>query len=412
MNESKEFLEAKYYVEHKNLKTAAEEICSEESVGTWTGLTTMKPHVAKLRAETLEVNLEGTTDDYEYGTVTIGFRAETFDLQSGIPNILSMVAGNLFGLSSLRNIRLLDVAFPPVIANQFPGPKFGIDGVRKIIGTHSGEFAGRPHIGTIVKPKMGLTAPEWADVAYEAAIGGVDFIKDDENLVNQSFCQLEERTIKVLEKLDQVKEETERTVIHAVNVTARHDVMWDHIETALDNGAKCLMIDVLLTGIQELTMMAEDQSINVPIHIHRTMHAAMTRNPQHGFGMLALAQFIRMAGGDQLHIGSYGQGKMDEVEGETPKIKEAITSKFFDKKKVFPVASGGLHPGKVPNLIKHGGKDLIIQAGGGIHGHPDGTRAGAKALKQALIASLKGIPLTDYAKEHKELKKAIDKWGL
>ncbi len=412
MSYNKEYLTAKYYVEHKSVLRAAEEICDEESVGTWTDLTTMKPHVARLRADVLEATVTAQYEDYEVGIVTIGFRQETFDMESGIPNILSMVAGNLFGLSALRNIRFIDVEFPKDIANYFSGPKFGIEGVRKIIGTNTGSFAGRPHIGTIVKPKMGLTASEWADVAYEAATGGVDFIKDDENLVNQSFCPIEERTINVLSKLDQVKEETGRTVIHAVNVSAKHNVMWRHIDTALDNGAKCLMIDVLLTGIHELADMASDQGIKVPIHVHRTMHAAMTRNPYHGISMLVLAKFMRMAGGDQLHIGSYGQGKMDSNTEEEITIKETLLVQNHHFKTVFPVASGGLQPAKVPDLVKYGGKDVIIQAGGGIHGHPDGTKKGAMALKQALDATLLGVSLADYAQEHEELRKALDKWGL
>jgi len=406
-----EYLIARYYVEHKSVKKAAEEICDEESVGTWTDITTTKPHVAKLRAKVLNYKILGKEGNFEFGEVMIGFPVELFDLESGIPNILSMVAGNLFGLAALRNIRLLDVEFPRSITEQFPGPKFGISGVRKIIGTDKGEYKGRPHIGTIVKPKMGLYPDEWADVAYEAAIGGVDFIKDDENLVSQKFCPLEERVVEVLEKLDLVKSETGRTVLHAVNVTATHDVMWKHIETALDNGAKCLMIDVLLAGLQELAQMAADPSIKVPIHVHRTMHAAFTRNPKHGISMLALAKFVRLAGGDQLHIGSFGQGKMDSNVKEELEIKNALIGPMYDYKTVFPVASGGLHPAKIPNLIKYGGKDLIIQAGGGIHGHPKGTRAGARAMKQALEATLNNIDIKEYAKEHEELRLALEKWG-
>ncbi|MHA1687631.1 MAG: RuBisCO large subunit C-terminal-like domain-containing protein [Candidatus Heimdallarchaeaceae archaeon] len=411
--EHKELLTARYYVEHKSVEQAGLEICAEESVGTWTDLTTMKPHVERLRAELLDYKIFHKQDHYEVGEVTIGFPVELFDLESGIPNILSMIAGNLFGLGALKNVRLQDIEIPSSILKDFSGPKFGIDGVRKIIGTDKGELKGRPHIGTIVKPKMGLTPKEWAEVAYEAAIGGVDFIKDDENLVNQPFCPLEERVINVLEKLDQVKSETGRTVIHAVNVTAKHDVMWRHIETALDHGAKCLMVDVILTGYQELAAMARDQGIKVPIHVHRTMHATFTRNKKHGISMLAVAKLVRMAGGDQLHIGSYGQGKMDSDVEEEKKIRDALlVEKMDDIKKVFPVASGGLHPGKVPELIKYGGKDIIIQAGGGIHGHPMGTKAGATALKQAVEATMLGVSLEEYARDHVELKKAIEKWGM
>jgi len=413
MNNYKELLIAKYYVEHKSVEKAAEEICDEESVGTWTDLRTTegRPHVAKLRAEVLDTKILAEHENYQCGEVLIGFKTETFDLEAGITSILSMLAGNLFGLGALRHIRWLDVEFPRSISDHFPGPKFGVDGVRKIIGTDKGEHPNRPHIGTIVKPKMGLTAQEWAEVAYEAAVGGVDFIKDDENLTDQAFCPLEDRVVHVLEKMDQVKEETGRTVLHAVNITATHDVMWRRIETALDNGAKCLMIDVILTGYQELTQIARDPGIKVPIHVHRTMHAAFTRNPLHGISMLPVAKIVRLAGGDQLHIGSFGQGKMDEIRSETPLLRDALLNQFYEFKQVFPVASGGLHPGKIPALVKYGGNNLVIQAGGGVHGHPDGTRKGAMAMKQALDATLKGIDLTEYAKDHVELAKALEKWG-
>ena len=415
-NEYKDLLVARYYVEHvKSVQTAAEEICDEESVGTWTKLTTIENTeidiIPRLRAEILDTKVYGDYDGYQSGEVLIGFKTETFDIEAGITSILSMLAGNLFGLGALKNIRWMDVEFPRVIAENYPGPKFGIGGVRKILGTDKGEFPNRPHVGTIVKPKMGLTAKEWAEVAYEAAIGGVDFIKDDENLSDQKFCPISDRTVAVLERMDQVKEETGRTVIHAVNVTAKHDVMWRRIEEALDNGAKCLMIDVILTGYQELAQMAADPSVKVPIHVHRTMHAAFTRNPKHGISMLPVAKIVRMVGGDQLHIGSYGQGKMDTELDLELQIKEAMLNPMYEFKQTFPVASGGLYPAKIPNLVKHGGNNIIIQAGGGIHGHPDGTRKGAMAMRQALDATLKGISLDEYAKEHVELAKALEKWG-
>lgn len=413
-NEYKELLVGRYYVEHvDSVAKAAEEICDEESVGTWTDLHTTegRPHVARLRAEVLDAKVFKDYEGYQSGEVTIGFQTETFDMEAGITSVLSMLAGNLFGLGALRNIRWLDVDFPRSIAEYFPGPKFGVEGVRKIIGTDKGEFPNRPHIGTIVKPKMGLTAQEWADVAYDAAVGGVDFIKDDENLGSQPFCPIEDRTVKVLERLDQAKEETGRTVIHAVNVTAKHNVMWERIEEALDNGAKCLMIDVILTGFQELADMARDPRIKVPIHVHRTMHAAFTRSPVHGISMLPIAKIVRMAGGDQLHIGSYGQGKMDTDINLELKLKDALLNPMYEFKQAFPTASGGLYPAKIPNLVKHGGNNVIIQAGGGIHGHPDGTQKGAMAMRQALDATLKKITLEEYAKDHIELAKSLEKWG-
>jgi ribulose-bisphosphate carboxylase large chain len=111
---------------------------------------------------------------------------------------------------------------------------------------------------------------------------------------------------------------------------------------------------------------------------------------------------------------------------EVPSIREQIEEqvirpdrkdhvlgeRWHDIKPVFAVCSGGLHPGHVPKLIKLLGKDIIIQAGGGIHGHPDGTVAGAKAMRQAVDSFMKGKSISTYSKKHKELKKALGKWGV
>jgi len=79
-------------------------------------------------------------------------------------------------------------------------------------------------------------------------------------------------------------------------------------------------------------------------------------------------------------------------------------------KRTFPVASGGLYPNVVHKLIDILGTDIVIQAGGGVHGHPEGTEAGAKAMRQAVQAYLDNINLSEYAKTHNELKKALEKW--
>jgi ribulose-bisphosphate carboxylase large chain len=182
---------------------------------------------------------------------------------------------------------------------------------------------------------------------------------------------------------------------------------------AIDHGANALMVDVIPCGFSAVRLLAEDPSIKVPIHVHRCMHAAMTRNSKHGISMMVIAKLVRLAGGDQLHTGT-AAGKMG---GKEKKVEELIAMNSFLKgdyynlKTTFPVASGGVHPTVVPINVLTLGKDIVIQAGGGIHGHPNGTRAGAIAMRQAIDASVKGIPLDEYAKNHKELGLAIQQWG-
>jgi ribulose-bisphosphate carboxylase large chain len=396
------FVICKYYVESSlSLQEAGIRIAAEESVGTWTDIKTTTERVqTRLSAKVFEWSEKEKT-------VKIAFPVELFDIETGgIPNILSIIAGNLFGLSEIKNVRLLDVNFPNTITKAFKGPKFGIEGVRQLVGTKRNR---RPHLGTIIKPKVGLNPKETAKVAYEAAIGGVDFIKDDETLTDQKFCPLEERVTTVMEYLDRARSETGRNILYAVNITARSDKMMNLAEKAVSHGANMLMIDVLTAGFSTVQFLAEEPSIKVPLHIHRTMHAAITRNPVHGVHMIVLAKLIRLAGGDQLHTGT-AAGKMEgEVKG-IQNVNKFLREKWFNLKTIFPVASGGIHPGIVPYNIKLLGQDLIINAGGGIHGHPGGTRSGAMAMRQAIDAYMKGIPVEQYAETHRELKLALEKW--
>ena len=393
---------ALYYVESPlGLWRAGVEIAKEESIGTWTELTTITRRVQeRLAARVFRV-------DEDKRLVWVAYPLELFDLEcGGIPNLLSIVAGNLFGLSALENVRLLDIQVPRGAARFFPGPKFGVDGVRAIVGTKPGV----PHLGTIIKPKVGLNPKETAQVAYEAAVGGVDFVKDDETLVNQRFCPLGERVSRVMEALDRAREETGRRVLYAVNVTANHQQVLELADLALENGANMLMVDVLTAGFPAVQVLAEDPSVDVPLHIHRAMHAAMTRNPRHGIHMAVIAKLVRLAGGDQLHTGT-AAGKMEKEAEEVRKINDFLRADWHGLKTVFPVASGGIHPGIVDENLKALGFDIVINAGGGIHGHPMGVRAGATAMRQAIEAALEGVPVEEYAKTHVELRVALEKWG-
>jgi len=402
------YIIAKYYVESPlGLRSSGIAIATEESIGTWTEISTTNEWVkTKLPARVFKTEGEG-----DAGIVHVAFPMDLFDIEaSGIANILSMIAGNLFGLSAIRNVRLMDVEFPKSVVRYYPGPRFGIDGVRKLVGT---DKSPRPHLGTIVKPKVGLNPVQTANVSYEAAMGGVDFIKDDETLVNQKFCPLEERVSKVMSALDKAKSETGRTVLFAVNVTGAPDKMVKNAEVAMDNGCNTLMLDIIILGLPTVEWFVKEYDFKVPIHMHRAMHAAFTRNPKHGISMLPIAKIARMLGGDQLHVGS-GAGKMGGEEGiavELQSILKFLKSDWFGTKKTFPVASGGIHPGYVPANFMAFGKDFVINAGGGIHGHPLGTRGGAAAMKQAIEACIKGISIDEYAKTHRELDLALKQWG-
>jgi len=370
-------------------------VAAESSVGTWTELTTEKPYIKEKAATVFSI---------KGNDVRIAYPIELFE-PGNMPNILSSVAGNVFGLEDIANLRLNDIIFPPELINSFKGPRYGIRGVREITGVY-----GRPLVGTIVKPKLGLVVRDHAKVAYESWLGGCDVVKDDENLSSQKFNPFEERVIETIEKRDRAESETGEKKVYLINVTAEVELMKKRAQFVEDVGGRYMMIDILTTGWSSLQTM-RDAGFDLIIHAHRAGHAAFTRSHVHGINMVVLARVSRLLGVDQLHVGT-AVGKMAETKDEVIANKDACVEPMGDIKPVLPVASGGLHPGMVPKLVEYFGNDTVIQAGGGIHGHPDGTVKGAKALRQAVDAAVAGIPLEDYAKTHGELGKALTRWPV
>lgn len=380
------------------IETAAAAIATEQSTGTWTRLTTLSEEIFE-RLSAKVIQIEGQE-------VTIAFPIEDFSLEvGGVPQILSVIAGNLFGLEALDGVRLEDAIFPRSIQREFPGPRFGIEGMRTLLRRPK-----RPLVGTIVKPKIGLPPKGMADYIYEAGMGGLTNSKDDETLVDQDFCPLEERVTAIAEAIDRVRDEAGHRMMHAINISTRGDRILEVAERAQQLGATEIMVDVLTTGFASVQALAEDPSIKVPLHVHRTMHGAITRNRTHGINMRVFARLVRMCGGDALHIGTFGVGKMGGDPHEDLENRRVCMEENERLRPVMPVCSGGLHPGHVAELVRIGGNDLQIQAGGGVAGHPDGVRAGARAMTQAVEAAFLGISAEEYAREHVELRKALERW--
>lgn len=380
------------------IEKAAEAIAAEQSTGTWTGISTLDDDVFTKYA--------AKVTDIDGDIVTIAYPEEDFSIRVGaIPQILSVISGNLYGLGALRGVRLEDVEFSEGIIKQYRGPRFGDEGIREILRRPE-----KPLVGTIVKPKIGLSPKDTAEYIYEAGSGGLTNGKDDETLVNQVFCPIEERTKAVAEALDRLREEGHR-MVHAINISTNGQDVRELAEDAQSWGASQLMIDVITCGYGAIQAVAEDPKIKVPIHVHRTMHAAMTKDPLNGISMRVIAKLVRMCGGDALHIGTLGAGKMEGAIAEGKQNQDACQSDGVPFRKVMPVCSGGMFPGIVPAVVKAAGNNVQIQAGGGVAGHPEGVRAGAMAMSQAVDAAFEGIPINEYAETHRELRLALDRWG-
>jgi ribulose-bisphosphate carboxylase large chain len=381
-----------------SIKYAAGGVASESSIGTWTELKTMRKSIEKKAATVFEIKRCGRG-----ANIKIAYPIGLFEADN-MANILSSIAGNVFGLKELRNLRLNDIRLPKRIVKSFKGPKYGIRGIRKLL-----KIKDRPLIGTIIKPKLGLGTKEHAKVAYEAWTGGCDIVKDDENLADQSFNKFKSRVRASLKARNKAERETGERKVYMANVTAETEDMIKRAKFIKDSGGRYAMVDVITVGWSGFQTLREE-NLPLVLHGHRAMHAAMTKNKKHGISMKVFAKLLRIVGIDQLHVGT-GMGKMSETKSEVLENVHALTDKMHDVKKVMPVASGGLHPLMIPDLIKIFGKDVIIQMGGGIHGHPMGTHAGAIASRQVLTAVKRKTSIKKYASKHKELKAAIKKWG-
>jgi ribulose-bisphosphate carboxylase large chain len=377
-----------------SMKEAAGRVASESSVGTWTTLAKLPERIKRLMAMVYEIDKD---------TVKIAYPLDLFE-EGNIPQLLSSIAGNVFGMRALKNLRLEDLIIPKEYAKHFKGAQLGIEGVRKIFGVS------RPLTATVPKPKVGFDAEEYAKIAYQSWIGGIDFLKDDENLTNQPFVRFEKRLKKAMKEREKAENDTGENKVYLVNITAETNEMVKRAKLVKDYGNEFVMVDIITTGWASLqTIRDVCKELKLGIHAHRAMHAAFTRNPRHGISLRVIVKLTRLAGVDCFHVGT-GIGKMAGEEEEVKKLAELCRNNWYHLKPVFPVSSGGLHPGLIQEVIGLFGSDVIIQAGGGVHGHPDGTLAGAKALRQAIEAAISGEDIEEAAKKYKELERAVEKW--
>ena len=390
-----------------SIKKAAENVAAESSIGTWTEVK-MSPEIRKLGAKIFEIK-----GNY----VKIAYPSELFE-PGNMPQILSSIAGNVFGMKAIRNLRLEDVEWPEILIKSFKGPLYGIGGIRKLL-----KIPERPLTGTIIKPKLGLNEVNHAKVAYEAWVGGMDIVKDDENLSSQTFNNFSKRISETLKMRDLAEKETGERKIYMPNITAEIDTMLERANFVKECGGEYVMVDIITVGWSALqTLRKANDDLKLVLHAHRAGHATFTRNKKHGISMVVIGDIARLIGLDQIHIGTI-VGKMQGLKEEILTTEDEIEKKIVKEhshylaedwlniKPVFAVCSGGLHPGMVPYLVKTLGKNIIIQAGGGIHGHKLGTTAGAKAMRQAIDAVMQNVSLKDYAKRYKELAIALRQWG-
>lgn len=378
------------------------------TVGSWTELPeAQKANMEKHLGKVLSVDVHepaNVLSGERYADIRIAYPDINFSRD--LPALLVTVFGKL---SMDGKIKLLDLDVSEDFAAAFPGPKFGLNGVRELLNVHD-----RPLLMSIFKSVVGYDLSNLQDQFYKQALGGVDLIKDDEILFENPLTPLEKRVEACMDAARRAEAETGQKLLYAVNLTGPTSSLAANARKAIDAGANALLFNVLAYGYDVLHELSSDKSINVPIAAHPAMAGAIYPSPHYGIGAsLLLGKLMRLAGADLVLFPSpYGSVVMPKEENLA--VKDALLEPLYDLKKSFPVPSAGIHPGLVPLILKDFGTDVVVNAGGGIHGHPMGTAAGGQAFRQAITATLNGVPLRAAAEQagNEALQAAISAWGI
>lgn len=410
---------------------AAAAVAAESSTGTWT--TVWSDLLANLdRYNARCYQLEPVPGEANQFIAYVAYPLDLFE-EGSVANMMSSIVGNVFGFKALKALRLEDLRIPVAYLKTFQGPPNGIQVERDKLSKY-----GRPLLGCTIKPKLGLSAKNYGRVVLECLRGGLDFTKDDENINSQCFMRWRDRFLFVMEAIKKAEAETGERKGHYLNVSAGTvEEMFKRAEYAKELGAPIIMSDFFTMGFAAHTSLSKWCRENgMLLHCHRAMHAVITRQKNHGIHFRVLAKWLRMAGGDHLHVGTV-VGKLEGDRGATMAVNDLLREDFipadrsrgiyFDQQwaslaSVFPVASGGIHVWHMPDLVAIFGDDSVLQFGGGTHGHPWGSYAGAIANRVALeavvqarnegrdiLAQGKEI-LLKAAKDCSELEAALETW--
>lgn len=413
-------IEADYLIETSfDPRRAAEVMAGEQSSGTFVavpGETIELKARAAARIERLEVldpevqhpSLPDSADptgqavtSRKRALVTLSWPPD--NIGPSLPNLMATIAGNLFELQQFSGLRLLDLRLPGVFAKTYPGPKFGIEGTRRLAGVSK-----LPLIGTIIKPSVGFGPGETADLVQTLCEAGIDFIKDDELQSDGPHCSFEARATAVMRVVNAHADRTGKKVMVAFNITGEMDQMRRRHDLVRALGGTCVMASlnsVGLVGMIELGRISE-----LPIHAHRNGWGYLSRHPMLGWSYVAWQKFWRLAGADHMHVNGLDSKFAEPNNSVIASAKACLTPMFADAPCLaMPVFSSGQSARQAPGTYAAlGSPDLIVTAGGGIMAHPDGPGAGVDALRRAWEAAIAGIPLANYAQSHPALAKALE----
>jgi len=375
---------------------AAAAVAGESSTATWTVVWTDRLTACDAyRGKAYRVDrVPGSQDQY---FAWVAYDLALFEPGS-IANLTASIIGNVFGFKPVKALRLEDMRFPVAYVKTFQGPATGI-----VVERERLDKFGRPLLGATEKPKLGLSGKNYGRVVFEALKGGLDFVKDDENINSQPFMHWRDRFLYTMEAVNSASAHTGEVKGHYLNVTgATMEDMYERANFAHELGSCIVMIDLVIgyTAIQSMAKWA--RANDMILHLHRAGHSTYTRQKQHGVSFRVIAKWMRLAGVDHIHAGTV-VGKLEGdpavVAGIYDSLREAgnpadlTRGLFFEQdwaglRKVMPVASGGIHAGQMHQLVTYLGEDVVLQFGGGTIGHPMGIQAGAVANRVALEAMI------------------------
>jgi len=398
---------------------ASAAVAGESSTATWTVVWTDRLTAHEhYQAKCYRVDPVPGSDQY------IAYIAYDLDLfeEGSIANLTSSIIGNVFGFKALKSLRLEDMRIPPHYTKTFQGPAHGIVMEREYLNKY-----GRPLLGATTKPKLGLSARNYGRVVYEALRGGLDFVKDDENINSQPFMRWRDRFLFCMEAVNKAQAATGEIKGHYLNITAgTMEQMYERAEFAKELGSVIVMIDLTIgyTAIQSMANWCRKNGLI--LHLHRAGHSTYTRQKTHGINFRVISKWMRLAGVDHIHAGTVVgklEGDPNAIQGYYATLREnklapnPVQGLYFEQDwasmpGVMPVASGGIHAGQMHQLLHLLGEDVILQFGGGTIGHPMGIAAGATANRVAVEAMIQARNEgRDYLSEGPDILAHAARWS-
>ena len=421
-NAETERIEAVYWIETAYpLADAAAIMAGEQSTGTFVRVPGETDELRELYAARVERIVElGTVDAPSLRgsglpkrhtgpvvrrTAEVTLSWPLANMGTSLPNLLATVAGNLFELKPFSGLKLIDVTLPPAFLQAYLGPQFGVEGTRRLTGV-----TGRPVIGTILKPSVGMTPEQTAAQARMLAEAGVDFIKDDELQADGPHCPFERRMEMVLRALNDFADKTGKRPMYAANITGEIDQMMLRHDAVAAAGGTCVMVSLNSVGLPAMTALR--RHAQVAIHGHRNGWGMFSRSHATGMSFIAYQKFWRLAGIDHVHVNGLRNKFCEPDDSVIASARECLTPMFPAPHKgceIMPVFSSGQSAKQAPDTYEAlGSMDLIYACGGGILAHPFGPAAGVRSLHQAWEAAAAGVSLAEYATGHAELRAALE----